>query len=112
MNILTAYQQIEQLLPMLTQDEKARLLQEIAHEIGRNVSGIEQNSAVNGGDPSIIRTRIPVWLLVQARRAGASDTELLTQFPMLRAEDLSNAWTYYAAHRDEIEAQILLNESA
>ena len=40
----------------------------------------------------IVRTRIPVWLLDQARRLGASEEALLAAYPHLRAEDLVNAW--------------------
>ena len=56
--------------------------------------------------------RIPVWLLVQARRLGTSEAELLRAYPTLRAEDLANAWAYYRAHRDEIGQQIQENEAA
>jgi uncharacterized protein (DUF433 family) len=43
---------------------------------------------VFGGDPCIVRTRIPVCLLEQARRLGASEQALLAAYPNLRAEDL------------------------
>ncbi|MDI7278044.1 MAG: DUF433 domain-containing protein [Anaerolineae bacterium] len=72
--------------------------------------GIETAPAVCGGDPRIARTRIPVWALVQARRLGTSEAELLRCYPALRAEDLANAWACYRAHRDEIGRQIRENE--
>lgn len=59
-----------------------------------------------------VRTRIPVWLLVQARRLGATEADLLRAYPTLRAEDLANAWAYYRAHREEIEEQIRWHEAA
>ena len=59
-----------------------------------------------------MRTRIPVWLLEQARRLGASDGELLRSYPTLRAEDLANAWAYVRSHRPEIDQQIQENEEA
>jgi uncharacterized protein (DUF433 family) len=59
-----------------------------------------------------VRTRIPVWLLVQAQRLGASEAEILRAYPTLRASDLVNAWAYVRAFRDEIAAQIVENESA
>jgi uncharacterized protein (DUF433 family) len=37
---------------------------------------------------------------------------LLRAYPTLRAEDLANAWAYYRSHRDEIEQQIVENETA
>ncbi len=65
-----------------------------------------------GGEPRIVRTRIPVWVLVEARRLGSSEADLLRNYPSLRAEDLVNAFGYYRAHRDEIEQQIRENEEA
>ena len=60
----------------------------------------------------ILRTRIPIWLLVQARRLGTSEADLLRSYPVLRAEDLANAWAFARTHRDEIERQIVDNETA
>lgn len=53
-----------------------------------------------------MRTRIPVWVLAQARRDGVSEEILLRDYPSLRAEDLANAWGYARSHADEIEHQI------
>lgn len=72
--------------------------------------GIESTPGVCGGEPCIVHTRIPVWLLVQARRLGVSEADLLRSYPTLRAEDLPHAWAYYRAHRAEIERQIVENE--
>ena len=74
--------------------------------------GIDVIPGVSGGDPCIAGTRIAVWTLEQARRLGASDAELLRSYRQLSAEDLANAWAYVRAHRDQIDAQILDNESA
>jgi uncharacterized protein (DUF433 family) len=74
--------------------------------------GIETTIGVAGGDPCIVRTRIPVWLLVQASQLGTSESELLRIFPTLTAQDLTNAWDYYREHRAEIEQQITENEAA
>jgi uncharacterized protein (DUF433 family) len=67
---------------------------------------------VCGGDPRVARTRIPVWLLVQARRLGSTEEDLLAAYPSLKAKDLDHVWAYYQAHRDEIEEQIRENETA
>jgi uncharacterized protein (DUF433 family) len=101
---------IRRLLPSLTRGEKAQLLQSVAREIGDASPGIETDPAVCGGEPCIVRTRIPVWLLEQARRLGTSESELLRSYPTLRAEDLANAWSYVRAHPAEIEEQIRANE--
>ena len=58
-----------------------------------------------------MRTRIPVWVLEQARRQGVSEADLLRSYPTLRAEDLANAWAYVRSHRDEIDRQIEENEA-
>ena len=63
-----------------------------------------------GGAPCIARTRIPVWLLEQARRLGTREAELLRNYPTLTAQDLANAWSYVRSHRAEIEQQIADNE--
>ena len=41
------------------------------------VSGIECTPGVCGGAPCVVRTRIPVWVLVRARQLGVSDEEIL-----------------------------------
>ena len=77
-----------------------------------NSAGIQETPGVVGGDPCIERTRIPVWLLVQARKLGTSESTILESFPALTAQDLINAWVYYRLHQEEIDQQILENESA
>ena len=74
--------------------------------------GIERSPNVCGGEPCIVGTRVPVWLLEQARRLGTGEADLLRAYPTLGAEDLSNAWGYVCAHRAEIEQQIRENEAA
>jgi uncharacterized protein (DUF433 family) len=76
------------------------------------LSGIEVDPRVCGGEPRIVRTRIPVWIVEQMRRQGLSESEILRSYPSLRAEDLVNAWNYVDAHRPEIESQIRDNEEA
>jgi uncharacterized protein (DUF433 family) len=102
----------EQLLGDLSHAETAEELQWIASDLGEAVPGIDAMGGVCGGNPVIVRTRIPVWLLEQARRKGASDADLLRSFPSLRAEDLAHAWAYVRAHTGQIEQQIQENEAA
>jgi len=102
----------ERLLAQMTRAEKAQVLQWVVRDLGEAFPGIESTPGVCGGEPCIVRTRIPVWLLVQARRLGASEADLLRSYPTLRAEDLANAWAYYRAHREEIEEQIRQHEAA
>jgi len=105
-------QEAERLLAQMTRAEKAQVLQWVVRDLGEAFPGIESTPGVCGGEPCIVRTRIPVWLLVQARRLGASEADLLRSYPTLRAEDLANAWAYYRAHREEIEEQIRQHEAA
>lgn len=107
-----ALEDAEKLLTTMTRAEKARLLQAVVRDLGDAFPGVESVSGVCGGEPSIVRTRIPVWVLEQARRLGTSEADLLRCYPTLRAEDLVNAWAYVRAHRDEIDRQVLENEAA
>jgi len=109
---MSTLQQAEQILSGMTRAEKAQMLQWVVRDLGDAFPGIESVSGICGGEPCIVRTRIPVWALVQARRLGASEADLLQSYPTLRAEDLANAWAYFRAHRDEIERQISENEAA
>lgn len=103
---------IQQLIPRLTRGEKAQVLQWIVQDLGDAFPGVDSSAAICGGEPRVVRTRIPIWLLVQARRLGASDGEILRGYPTLRAEDLANAWAYARVHSGEIEQQIRDNEQA
>src|SRR5437867_3992253 len=101
----------EELLAKMSRAEKAQLLQWAARDLGDAFPGIESRPGVCGGEPCFVRTRIPVWLLEQARRLGTSEAELLRSYPTLRAEDLANAWAYVRSHQSQIDEQIRLNES-
>ena len=100
-----------EILASMNRAEKAELLQQLLTELGDPFPGIESRAGVAGGVPCIVRTRIPVWLLEQARRLGTSESDLLRAYPTLRAEDLTNAWAYVRSHGEEIEGQIAENES-
>ena len=104
--------EVKKLLSKLSPGEKAQVLQWVAQDLGDAFPGIDQTPGVCGGTPCIVRTRIPVWLLVHARQTGATEAQILQAYPELRAEDLSNAWAYYRAHAEDINAQILENEAA
>ena len=108
---MTTLEKVRALLPALSLGEKAQVLQWLARDISGAFPGIESTPNVLGGEPCIVRTRIPVWLLAQARKLGSSEAEILRAYPTLRAEDLTNAWAYYNAHQYEIEQQIAENEA-
>jgi len=100
----------EKLLAEMTRAEKAELLKLIIRDLGDDFPGIEATPGVMGGVPCMTRTRIPVWLLEQARRLGTIEADLLRDYPTLTVKDLSNAWNFVRSHRAEIDAQIEANE--
>jgi uncharacterized protein (DUF433 family) len=108
---MSALQTAEAVYSKLNRAEKAQVLQWAARDLGDVFPGIESRPGVCGGEPCIVRTRIPVWLLDQARRLGTSESDLLRAYPTLRAEDLANAWAYARSHRAEISRQIKSNEA-
>lgn len=63
-----------------------------------------------GGDACIRETRIPVWVLANYRRLGASDTEILQSYPGLTPADLETAWEYASSNAEEINRAIRENE--
>jgi uncharacterized protein (DUF433 family) len=109
---MTALHEIQQLLAQLTPGEKASVLQNVAQDLGDAFPGIDSRNGVCGGEPCIVRTRIPVWVLHRMRQSGVSEADILRAYPTISAEDLTNAWHYTRAHLDEIEAQARANEEA
>jgi uncharacterized protein (DUF433 family) len=109
---MSMVQEAQELLARMTPAEKAEVVQSVIREIGGVYPGIESNPDVVGGDPCIRRTRIPVWGLEEARRLGASEADLLADYPSLTPDDLANAWAYVEAHPDDIDRQIAEQESA
>ena len=101
----------EKLIAGMNAVEKGQLLLRILKDLGNVPPGIDVSPNVCGGEPCIIRTRIPVWLVARARQLGTSDADILASYPALRAEDLANAYAYYSCHKQEIEDRILENEA-
>ncbi|BAZ50587.1 hypothetical protein NIES4103_32040 [Nostoc sp. NIES-4103] len=64
---------------------------------------IQKTPGVCGGNARIRDTRIAVWTLVSFRQQGASEEELLRNYPVLTPEDLKTAWSYYEEHPQEID---------
>jgi uncharacterized protein (DUF433 family) len=109
---MSTVEEAEKLLSRMTRGEKAQLLERVVRDLGDAFPGVDTIGGVCGGEPCMVRTRIPVWVLEQARRLGASEADLLRSYPALRAEDLANAWAYVRSHRTEIDEQIRENEAA
>lgn len=104
--------ELEQQLLALNPNEKVQVIQLLAQSLGSNWQGIEKTPKVCGGEARITKTRIPVWVLVEAQRLGYSDSDLLISYPTITATDLANAWMYAKAHPDEIQLAIERNEVA
>lgn len=73
---------------------------------------IQRTPGICGGEACVGMTRIAVWMLEEARRAGVGDLDLLKDYPGLSVFDLETAWQYVENHRDEIEQAIRLNQEA
>jgi uncharacterized protein (DUF433 family) len=73
-------------------------------------SWIEKNQDVCGGNACIRNTRITVWGLVQSRKLGMDDEEILRSLVGLTPADLEAAWEYYRRRADEIDRTIRENE--
>lgn len=72
---------------------------------------IHKTPGVCGDEACIGDHRIAVWLLVNARRLGISEKQLLADYPSLTGEDLHAAWDYYVLHPGEIDEAIARNET-
>lgn len=107
-----ALSKIESLLAQITSVEKTQVLQWVISDLGGIFAGIDKTEGVCGGEARIARTRIPVWLLVRQKQLGITDSEILSDYPTLRVEDLHNAWNYYRGHKTEINQLIQENEEA
>lgn len=105
-------QKLEPELLALTPNEKAQAIQMLAQSLGNTWRGIEKTPGVCGGDACISGTRIPVWVLVNARNINISEAQLLKDYPTLSATDLTNAWVYASIYSEEIETAIRENEEA
>jgi uncharacterized protein (DUF433 family) len=99
-------------LAALSKAEKAEVVERLAQELADAWPGIEKTPGVVGGAASVVRTRIPVWVLESYRRLGWSEAKILANYPVLRAADLVHAWAYVDRHRQEIDEAIRQTEAA
>ncbi len=109
---MSSLTEFEEVLGRLSSAEKAQILRWLVQDLGDAFPGIESRPDVCGGEACVVGSRIPVWLLENARRRGVSEQALLAAYPSLRAEDLVNSWNYARSHATEIDRQIRDNETA
>ena len=107
MSSVEVLRQTEIAIAGLSDRDRKKLFRKFSHGADE---GIEKRDGVMGGTACVRKTRIPVWVLHQARQLGMSEADLLKSYPGLTAEDLVNAWDYAALNTEEIESQIQLNE--
>ncbi len=108
---MTVLEKATAFLPKMSNSEIAQLVQTATQKIAVDFPGIEKTSGVCGGSACVIRTRIPVWSIVEYMNMGVGKEKLLLNFPTLRAQDLSNIRAYYAANKAEIDAEIFENNA-
>lgn len=101
--------EIESQILALSLTEKAQVIQLLSQNVDNPGRGIEKTPNVCGGSACLINTRIPVWILVEARQLGITEAQLLQDYPHISAADLVNAWAYAAAFPEEIETEIREN---
>lgn len=106
MAVSTALQEAEAILPKLSERETDLLLYQIFEQRKTPKRGVSKTPGVCGGSACIDGTRMPVWSLVNHRRLGFSDLEILYNFPSMTASDLKAAWDYYRDNQAEIDELI------
>jgi uncharacterized protein (DUF433 family) len=102
--------ELQKNLLSLTPGEKAQAIDLLNNSLTQNWRGITKKEGVCGGSACITGTRIPVWVLVNARNLGISELLLLDDYPTLTATDLANAWVYAEVYGEEIAHEISENE--
>ena len=107
---MSKLEQVSTLISSLTPQKRAQILAQIVEMMNVTELGIRHTPGVCGGRARIRDTRIPVWTIVEAKNAGASDLDILSDFPSLTAEDITNALRYYQGHQAEIEQDLKQQE--
>jgi len=74
--------------------------------------GIVKIEGVCGGNACIMRTRIPVWSIIEWQQMGVSTAKILKIYPTLTASDLLSAELYYKHNASEIDEAIRENQEA
>ena len=81
-------------------------------QIQKDLYGSRSSPDVMGGDVCVRNTRVPLWMLVGYKEAGFTDERILSNFPVLNAADLTNAWDFFAANSQLINAERRSHEEA
>ena len=106
---MNAIEEARTALQRLTFEERQDLMESLVHEPDEVMPGIFRTLGVCGGEACVRAMRLPVWLLEEGRRQGATDEQLLQAHPDLTRADLTRAWHYAAGHREEMDRLIREN---
>lgn len=71
---------------------------------------IHKTPGICGGAARIDPTRIPVWTIIVYQQQGATESELLYNYPGLTLQDLQAVANYYEHNREEIDLWLAENE--
>jgi type III restriction enzyme len=83
----------------------------MAADLKTTTSCIQKTPGVCGGRACVRNTRITVWGLVNSRRLGATDEQIMKNIVGVTPDDLLAAWEYYRNHPAEIDEDIRENEA-
>jgi uncharacterized protein (DUF433 family) len=104
---VTLSSQTYQAITRLAQATRRTMDQVISDLATQPTKYIEARPGVQGGDPCISGTRIPVWVLAAMHKQGDTAEEILEAYPNLSAAQVHAALSYYYEHRAEIDAVII-----
>ena len=98
---VTLSPQTYQTIARMAQAGQRTIEQVIDDLVTQPTTYITARPGVQGGEPCITGTRIPVWVLAAMHKQGDTATDILEAYP-----DLNAALSYYYEHRGEIDAVI------
>ena len=123
---MTTLADVEAAADALSAEQKQKLLVFLAARLGsRNPdrdahlpssgapergTAIRKTPGVCGGEACVRDTRIPVWTLVQLKKLGRGEAQLLADFPSITQVDLDAVWNYYRQQPNEIDQAIAAEE--
>ena len=99
-------QKQELLLFLAAQLRQQKQSRNLPSGVSDALAEIKKTPGVSGGAACVRHTRIPVWTLVQLKKLGRSELELLGDFPSITQADLDSVLNYYRYHPVEIDEAI------
>jgi uncharacterized protein (DUF433 family) len=72
---------------------------------------IEKTPGVCGGDTTVVRTRVPIWVLETGSAQRHERRPICFAYAFLHGEALAKAWVYVRYHSDKIDRMIRDNET-